>query len=65
MIEIKTMFSSWREVSVEQAREFVLNKMADITNIKDKDKPRFIEAHCLRGITVAELLGDFKEEIEE
>ena len=56
MIEIKSNFTDWHEVGAEQARRFVEHRMSGMTAIPDDRKAEYIEAHNLRGITVAELL---------
>ena len=56
MIEIKTFFADWHEVSREYAEKYIRQAMNGMTNLKEADKVKFVEEKRLRGITVAELL---------
>lgn len=66
-IEIKSIYSDWREVSKEQAREFIKYLLAsdmtcyDIEKCESNDTAipklyKYIERTYLKGITVEELL---------
>lgn len=56
MIEIKSAFTDWHEVSREYAEAYIKQAMSGMTNLKEVDKVKFVEEKRLRGITVAELL---------
>lgn len=56
MIEIKTFFTDWHEVSREYAEKYIRQAMSGMTNLKEADKVKFVEEKRLRGITVEELL---------
>lgn len=66
-IEIKGIFSDWKEVTKEQAKEFIENVLSsgitcsDIKKCESKETAipklyKYIERTHLRGITVEELL---------
>ena len=55
MIEIKGVFSDWKEVEAEKAREYVKLIRKGITNLSDAEKNKYINTKRLRGITVEEL----------
>ena len=54
-IEIRGMFTSWKEVEPERAREYVKILKRGITNLNDTDKNKYINSKRLRGTTVKEL----------
>ena len=58
MIEIRSFFSDWHEVSKEQANEYVSNLMQRMTALKKSEQIAFIEQKRLRGISVKDLLSD-------
>ena len=55
-IEIKSPFTDWHEVSIEQARKYVQTNMNTITAMSGVRKVKFINDNLIRGITVEELL---------
>ena len=55
-IEIRSHFSGWQSVDREQAARFVSCLLRSMTAIPALDRPVYIEAHRLRGCTVADLL---------
>ena len=57
MIEIKSHFSDWHEVTRKQAKKYILYFINHSPGIKDKDKIKYIHTNKLKGITVQELLG--------
>ena len=56
MIEIKTFFTDWHEVSREKAEEFIKLVISGAQALPHVEKIKFIEEKRLRGITVEELL---------
>lgn len=54
-IEIRGMFTDWKEVNPKQAREYVKMLKRGITNLNDTDKNKYINSKRLRGTTVEEL----------
>ena len=59
MIQFKFIFSGWKEVSKEKAKELVQYKLAGVTTMKcQKEIIDYINKKCLKGITVEELLGE-------
>lgn len=69
MIQIKFIYSDWREVSKEQAKEFVENLLKsgitcnDIGKCESNDTAlpklyKYIERNYLKGITIEELLKE-------
>jgi len=54
-IEIRGMFTDWKEVNPEQAREYVKTLKRRITNLNDTEKNKYINSKRLRGATVEEL----------
>jgi len=54
-IEIRGMFTDWKEVNPEQAREYVKILKKRITNLNDTEKNKYINSKRLRGTTVEEL----------
>lgn len=58
MIEIKTFFKDWEEVSEEYARAYITCIMPKMTAMKEDEKIEWIESKRLRGITVKELLKE-------
>lgn len=61
MIEIKTIFSDWKEVDKERAKNYVLWLKSSLQNVKDDEKIPYIEKYILRGIKVLELCPDFNK----
>lgn len=56
MIEIKSFFGDWQEVSQEKAMDYIRHMMQGITTTSDPSKKaEFIDGKHLRGITVEEL----------
>lgn len=58
MIEIKSTFSDWHEVSKEQAKEYVKFLLQNMNAIKKTEQAEYINKNKLRGITVEELLKE-------
>jgi len=56
MIEVKTLFADWHEVTKEQAKKFVLNMKNGITNMNNGKKNKYIKSK-IRGATIEELLS--------
>ena len=56
MIEIKTFFNDWREVSREKAEEYIKLVISGAQAMPHAEIIKFIEEKRLRGITVEELL---------
>jgi len=54
-IEIRGMFTDWKAVNPEQAREYVKILKKRITNLNDTEKNKYINSKRLRGTTVEEL----------
>ena len=54
-IEIRGIFTGWKEVKPERAREDVKILKRGITNLNDTDKNKYINSKRLRGTTVEEL----------
>ncbi len=54
-IEIRGMFTDWKEVKTKRAREYVKILKRGITNLNDTDKNKYINSKRLRGTTVEEL----------
>jgi len=54
-IEIRGIFTGWKEVEPERAREYVKILKRGITNLSDTDKNKYINSKRLRGTTVEEL----------
>lgn len=57
-IEVKTFYNGWKEVSKEQAKQFVLHIIRGISAIKEEEINDYINKNKLRGITVEKLLED-------
>jgi len=55
MIEIKSLFSDWHEVTEEQAKKYVLWFIKHSPGVKDKEKIEYIHKNKLRGVTIQEL----------
>jgi len=53
--EIRGIFTDWKEVEPERAREYVKILKRGITNLNDTDKNKYINSKRLRGTTVEEL----------
>lgn len=49
MLEIKTFFGDWKEVTKEQAERFYKTFREGSTNIKQKDKHKYFNEHHIRG----------------
>lgn len=56
MIEVKPIYGGWKEVTEEQAKEFVLHIIKNQNAIKPSKINEYINKNKLRGITVEELL---------
>lgn len=56
MIEIKTLFSAWHEVTAEQARAYVNNFLSMTPGMTYSQKIDYLNENRLRGCTVAELM---------
>ena len=54
-IEIKGLFSDWKEVNLKEAGEYIKTLKRGITNLSDTDKNKYINSRRLKGITVEEL----------
>ena len=54
-IEIRGVFTDWKEVKPEQAREYVKILKSGITILNDTEKNKYINSERLRGTTVEEL----------
>ena len=54
-IEIRGMFTDWKEATPKRAREYVKILKRGITNLNDKNKNKYINSKRLRGTTVEEL----------
>ena len=54
-IEIRGMFTDWKEVKPKRAREYVKILKRGITSLNDTDKNKYINSKRLRGTTVEEL----------
>jgi len=54
-IEIRGVFTDWKEVNPEQAREYVKLLKRGITILNDTEKNKYINSERLRGTTVEEL----------
>jgi len=54
-IEIRGIFTGWKEVNPKRAREYVKMLKRGITNLNDTDKNKYINSKRLRGTTVEEL----------
>ena len=61
MIEIKSRFNGWVEVSEDKAREFAEILMNEMIGITEAEKENYINTNKLRGITVNELVGKENE----
>lgn len=56
MIELKTTFTDWHEVTPKQARAYVNNFLSMVTGMTYAQKIDYLNANRLRGATVAELM---------
>ena len=56
MIEIKTLFSDWHEVTAEQARAYVNSFLSMAPGMTYTQKIDYLNENRLRGCTVAELM---------
>lgn len=54
-IEIKSLFTDWHEVSIEEAKVYVNWLLKNLQMIPQGEKKEWIEKNRLRGITVNEL----------
>jgi hypothetical protein len=61
MIEIKSRFNGWIEVSEDKARKFAEILMNGMINITEAEKENYINTNKLRGITVSQLRGGISE----
>lgn len=61
MIQIKGIFSGWREVDKSFAKEYIKSLLERIVAIRGIDaKIKYINDNRLKGITVEELLRENK-----
>lgn len=58
MIELKSLFTDWHEVTPDQARRFVNTFISGATGMTYSEKIDYLNEKCLRGTTVAELMED-------
>lgn len=61
MIEIKAIFTDWKEVDEEKAKNYVLFIKSRLQNVRSEEKIPYIEKYKLRGIKVLELCPDFNK----
>jgi hypothetical protein len=54
-IEIRGVFTDWKEVKPEQAWEYVKMLKRGVTILNDTEKNKYINSERLRGTTVEEL----------
>ena len=54
-IEIRGVFTDWKEVKPEQAMDYVKVLKRGITNLSGTNKNKYINSERLRGTTVEEL----------
>lgn len=58
MIQIRSLYSGWKEVEKEDAVSFTKYLMANLPAIQEKEnKIKYINDYRLRGATVEELLN--------
>lgn len=57
MIQFKFIFSGWKEVDKEKAKELVNHLLNGITMMSGQKRIDYINQNRLKGITVEELLG--------
>lgn len=57
-ILVNPIYGGWREVTKEQAKEFVLHIIKHASAIKPSEINNYINKNKLRGITVEELLKE-------
>ena len=55
-IQVKTYFSSWKDVTYEQAKNCIKNFMSGISTKSEQEKIDYINTKKLKGITVNEVL---------
>lgn len=55
MIEIKSFFSDWHEVTEEQAKKYALWFIEHSPALRGNDKIEYLYKNRLRGITIQEL----------
>lgn len=56
MIELRTLFTDWHEVTPQQARAYVNNFLANTPGMTYAQKIDYLNEKRLRGTTVAELM---------
>ena len=56
MIELKSLFTDWHEVTLAQARAYVNHFITGAIGMTYSEKIDWLNEKCLRGITVAELM---------
>ena len=57
-IQIRSHFSNWHNVGVEQATCYIKNRMSCIVHPSDpKARKKYIEKNYLRGISIDQLLS--------
>lgn len=56
MIELRTLFTDWHEVTPKQARAYVNNFLANAPGMTYAQKIDHLNEKRLRGATVAELM---------
>lgn len=62
-IFIKAIYGDWREVTKEQAKEFVDFLLRHCQAVHPNELPKYINENKIKGITVEELLkGDDENE---
>ena len=59
MIQIKAIFSDWKEVTKKEALDFARYSFKNITTMQDDEKVEYINKNKLRGIafTLEQLKG--------
>lgn len=55
MIEVKTFFHGWKEVTIEEAKEWAKTRYDGIMTMTDAEKEAHINSN-MQGITLKELL---------
>lgn len=58
MIELKSFFTGWHEVTPSQARKYVNTFISGATGMTYAEKIDYLNENCLRGTTVAELMEE-------
>lgn len=57
-IFIKPIFGGWREVTKEQAKDFVEFLLRNCQAVRPNEIPKYINENKIKGITVEELLKE-------